>query len=312
MTLAIGLLAGAVLIALSGPLYLRAALSPRVRPGVALTVWVASAAVVVLGASTGASLLLVPQNGGADNLIGMAQSCVNAVHAGGEPVWEHVLRVGSATAVFTAVARILVVAVQVTREDAGRRRRHLQALRMLSRREPGSPVLWLEQEVPVAYSVGGRRGAIVATTGVSRLGSAEREAILAHERAHLSGRHHVLVQMAVVLARALPFVPLFRAAPPAVRVLVELAADAAAATRCGYGPVRAALRAVSGAGVPSGSLAMSRDSVELRLHWLRSAPGGRRRAGYYAAVCAAVSPAVVAIGVVAGLVLLYCLSVGSL
>ncbi|GAA2810347.1 M56 family metallopeptidase [Saccharopolyspora taberi] len=311
MTLAIGLLAGAVLIALSGPLYLRATLSPRVRPGVALTVWIASAVVVLAGASTGAALLLVPHTG-ADHLIGMANSCVNVVRAGGDPVWEHVARIVSATAVFAAVARVLFVAVKVSRDDAGRRRRHLQALRVLSRVEPGSPVLWLEQDVPVAYSVGGRRGAVVATTGVSRLGSAEREAILAHERAHLSGRHHVLVLMAEVLGRALPFVPLFRAAPPVVRVLVELAADAAAASRCGHGSVRSALRAVRAAGVPQGSLAMSRESVELRLHWLRAAPGGRRRAGYFGAVFAAVSPAVVAIGVVAGLVLLYCLSTGSL
>ncbi|QUG99959.1 M56 family metallopeptidase [Saccharopolyspora erythraea] len=313
MTLAIGLLAGAVFIALSGPLYLRAVVSPRVRPGVALTVWVASAAVVVAGAVAGAVLLVLPHRGAADHLIGMAWSCANAVHAGGEPVWEHVLRLGAALPVFAAAVRTLFVAYRLTRREAGRRRRHLRLLRVLSTTEPDSAVMWLEQAAPVAYSLGGRRGAIVATTGVSRLGAAERDAILAHERAHLSGNHHRLVLMADVLARALPFVPLFRAAPPVVRVLVELAADAAAATRCGPGPVRAALRAVSGTGVPAGSLAMSREAVELRLRWLGAERGSLRgRTGYLAAVFAAAAPAMAAVGVVAGLVLLYCLSDGRL
>lgn len=312
MTLALGLLAGALLIAVLGPLYLRVAVNPRVRPGVALTAWVVSLGVVVSAAGVGAVLLLLPHNESADGLIGMTASCINAPPGG--PNWEHVLRLGVAAAVLGALTWVAVVAARMFRQDSARRREHLSVLRVLTRSEPDSPVLWLDQGTPVAYSLGGRHGSIVATTGVSRLASAQQEAILEHEHAHLRARHHLLVLAVEILARALPFVPLFRAAPASVRVLVELAADATAASRCGAGPVRAALRAVTGDAVPAASLAMSREAVELRLHWLALTRKGsvlRQRATYAAAAFASVSPAVFGVAVVAGLVLLYCFGIRS-
>ncbi|MBQ6642985.1 MAG: M56 family peptidase, partial [Saccharopolyspora sp.] len=69
-------------------------------------------------------------------------------------------------------------------------------------------------------------------------------------------------------------------------------------------------RTVTGDVAPETSLAMSRDSVQLRLHWLQAArPGSRHRASCVAAVFASASPAVVAVGAVACLVLLYCFGV---
>ena len=309
MTIAIGLLAGAVVIAAFGQAYLRGLLNPRVRPGIALAGWIASPLVAIGAAITGAVLLLIPNNGSVDGLLGMARSCVNVVH-GHTAAWEYVARLGGAALVAVAVLRLLVVAAGLVRKEAALRRRHLTAVRLLSRRDPDSAVLWLDQAMPVAYSLGGRRGAIVATSGVQHLDAEARDAVLAHERAHLAGRHHALVLLATALAKGLPFVPLFRAAPPAVRVLVELAADAAAARRCGAGSIRAALRTVTGDVAPETSLAMSRDSVQLRLHWLQAArPGSRHRASCVAAVFASASPAVVAVGAVACLVLLYCFGV---
>lgn len=312
MTIAIGLLAGAVVIAVFGPLYLRPLLHPRVRPGVALAGWVASPLAAIGAAITGAALLLVPNNGNVDGVIGMAQSCVNVVH-GHASAWEHLLRLGGAALVAGAVLHVLVTAAGLVRREAAQRHRHMTAVRLLSREDPESRVLWLDQAMPVAYSIGGRRGAIVATTGVRRLDAETREAVLAHERAHLSGRHHALVLLMTALAKALPFVPLFRTAPSTVRVLVELAADAAAARHCGAGSVRAALRAVTGDAVPAASLAMSRESLQLRLHWLNnSAPGSLHRTSYVATAVASASPAVVAVGVVACLVLLYCFGISAL
>lgn len=312
MTVALGLLAGAVLVSVLGPLYLRGTVSPRVRPGAALTGWVVSLLVVLGAAAGGAVVLVLPHNESADGLIGMAAACVN----NGQPVWEHILRLAGAGLVVVALLRVLFVALRALRHESSRRRSHLSMLRLVARAEPDdSSLLWLEQATPVAYSLGGRHGAIVATTGVSELSPSAHRAILAHERAHLRGRHHVLVLFVSVLARALPFVPLFRAAPATVRVLVELAADATAARHCGPGPVRAALRAVTGDAVPAGSLAMSREAVELRMHWLAPAHtsrgGVRHRVGYAAAAFASVSPAILGVGLVAGLVLLYCLGAGT-
>src|SRR5699024_803797 len=142
-----------------------------------------------------------------------------------------------------------------------------------------------------------------------------RAAMLAHKRAHLRGGHHRLVLLADAVARALPSVPLFRSAPPAVRVLVELAADATAVRQCGRAGVRAALRSAGSGLAPAESLAMSRDAVALRLRWLPTARGEasgvlRHRARCGAAVVLAVSPVAVTLAGIAGLVTLLCLTVG--
>ncbi|GAB2737700.1 M56 family metallopeptidase [Salinifilum aidingensis] len=314
MTLALGMLATAVLVGALGPVYLRGTVSPRIRPGLALTGWIASVLAVAASAAAGAALLAVPHSSTADGLIGMATACVNT----GQYLGETILRFTGIAVVLAAVLRTAFVAVRAGRRNSEHQHRHLTALRLLGKTDPDEhdPLFWLREDTPAAYSIGGRAGAIVATTGVARLAPGTRRAILAHERAHLRGRHHGLVLLVEVLARSLPFVPLFRAAPPAVRVLVELSADAAAARACGRDGVRAALRAVSADLVPAGSLAMSREAVALRLHWLdpqrRQDRGGvRHRAGYAVAVLASLSPTVLGVGAIAGLVLVLCLGLGS-
>ncbi len=144
-------------------------------------------------------------------------------------------------------------------------------LRIAGRREARYPgTLWLAHDRPLAFSLTGRCGVIVATDGLSRhLPGPAVDAVLAHERAHLAGRHHLLIAAADALRSALAFVPLFRHAPGAVRDLVELAADVAAVRRCGASAVRSALVSVSGHGTPRSALGMARDAVDLRLARLR-------------------------------------------
>ncbi|GAA2650621.1 M56 family metallopeptidase [Paractinoplanes durhamensis] len=84
---------------------------------------------------------------------------------------------------------------------------------------------------PLAVAVPGRPGQVLLTTGMLKvLDADERRAVLAHERAHLTHRHHV----AVLLASAAASVnPLLRPARDAVTYLVERWADEEAATGLG-------------------------------------------------------------------------------
>lgn len=76
-----------------------------------------------------------------------------------------------------------------------------------------------------AYCLPGEGGRIVVSTAVeSELDNEELAAVLAHERAHLAGRHHALVQITQVLAKAVPLAPM-RALRAEVATLVEMAAD---------------------------------------------------------------------------------------
>jgi hypothetical protein len=158
----------------------------------------------------------------------------------------------------------------------------------------------------------GRPGVVVATEGLRRkLDASAVAAVLSHERAHLDGRHHLLVSLTDALRTALPFVPLFQQGPRAVRELVELAADVTAVRHCGVTAVRTALVGVAGDGTPSTSLAMSQDAVDVRLARLTHAPpppGPVRRALTcgLTAVTATALPALSGIGLLMAVVLATC------
>ncbi|WP_086736116.1 M56 family metallopeptidase [Streptomyces glaucescens] len=115
-----------------------------------------------------------------------------------------------------AVPALLAVAVAcgglLWRHRTVRRRAH-RALAGL----PGTGVAVLPDDTPYAYALPGgardRTGRVVVTTGLlSGLRPAERRALFAHERAHLSARHHRFLLVVRLAARANPFLPPLRTA----------------------------------------------------------------------------------------------------
>jgi Zn-dependent protease with chaperone function len=84
------------------------------------------------------------------------------------------------------------------------------------------------------YCVPGRPPTIVVTTGaLAVLEPGQLTAVLAHERAHLAGRHHLLLALTRSLAAVAPFVPLFARGAVEVARLAEMLADDSAARRGG-------------------------------------------------------------------------------
>lgn len=313
MTIALGLLAAAVLIGVFAPTYLRTAATPSLGPRIALAGWISASLTMIVAALGAATLFAIPRSGDVDGLIGMTGSCLNILR-GGDVVADHVGRVAVIGVVGGLLVRIVVISVRRFRSQNRWRTDHVRLLRTICAADES--VLWVQEPTPVAYSVGGRGGAIVATDGLRRLGTARCEAVLAHERAHLHGRHHLLVIAADILAAALPFVPLTRQAPAAVRALAELAADAAAARRHGPDPVRSALITMS-AHHPSSApdtraLGMARDAITTRLTWLaehRPTPSSRTvRSDYALGVALTAVPVVLAVAGVTALVTFYCLT----
>ena len=160
---------------------------------------------------------------------------------------------------------------------------------------------------PVAFSIGGRRGLIAASYGLcASLDPVAVSATLAHERAHLRGRHQLLVDTADTLAAAFPWVPLFRAAPPALRELVEAAADRAAVRRHGVDAVRTALTVLSEVPLPHPGLGMGDTAIDRRLD--RLAVGRGPWAVVTFGRCVAAALAVVLMPTVAALALLLSVS----
>ncbi|MFI9249802.1 M56 family metallopeptidase [Streptomyces sp. NPDC053069] len=95
-------------------------------------------------------------------------------------------------------------------------RRHLRVTRRARRAVaalPGRTVAVLPDSTPYAYALPGGRGRIVVTTALlAGLTSAERRALFAHERAHLTARHHRRLLATHLAARANPFLRPLRTA----------------------------------------------------------------------------------------------------
>ena len=104
-------------------------------------------------------------------------------------------------------------------------------------------VLFVRAARPVAFSSTCDGGRIVVSSALAEaLSPGELRAVLEHERAHLTGRHDALLRAARLNRACLPALFGARAFDQAVHLLVELAADDAAARVCGAGAVAAALR----------------------------------------------------------------------
>ncbi|MEU6126975.1 M56 family metallopeptidase, partial [Streptomyces sp. NPDC047123] len=93
---------------------------------------------------------------------------------------------------------------------------------------PGGSVAVLDDTASYAYALPSRDGGrVVVTTGMlSRLAAPERRALFAHERAHLSARHHRHLIVTQLAARANPFLRPLRTS---VAYAAERWADEAAA-----------------------------------------------------------------------------------
>jgi Zn-dependent protease with chaperone function len=126
---------------------------------------------------------------------------------------------------------LLVFGVMTISAGVGRIKAIVAAYRMASECPDGSELMVLRDDRPLAHALPGRPGRIVvSTTMLASLAPAERRALLAHERAHLSEAHHLFVAVIDVLAAANP---LLRPLTGAIRYTTERWADEVAASQVG-------------------------------------------------------------------------------
>jgi len=162
-------------------------------------------------------------------------------------------------------------------------RAHGEAARIAGHALPGvTAAVVLDAPRPAAYCVPGRPGTIVLTSGaLALLDPAQLAAVLAHERAHLASRHHLLIALTRGLAAVFPAVPLFTQGPQNVTRLAEMCADDAATRHSGRRTVMAALLVMAtGAAVPAAALGVMACAVTVRLQRLAEAPVRARHARY--------------------------------
>jgi Zn-dependent protease with chaperone function len=235
-------------------------LASRMRP--AAGVWALSVGSVVAAAGSTWSLLLLSATLIDDNL-----SANPRVHA---PVSDLIA--------LAAAAALGVVLVRLEGSARGRWRMRRQ-LREACSVYPQTDLIVLDDPTPRAFSLPGRPPHIVVSRGMLRaLSPAERRVMIAHERAHLSARHHRHIELA---AAAATLNPLLGPAQRSLSYLCERWADERAADSVGDRTViatalaRAALATVQ---PPAATLAFHELGVAQRVTALRTAPP-RRWAG---------------------------------
>ncbi len=204
--------------------------------------------------------------GGLSNLIGACVLRLRAMYAtpGGASIAGLGLIMAGAVMARTALTTVSHL------HAAGRQaRRHAQTARLVGHPEPALRAVLMEHPEPVAYCVSGRHPTVIVTTGALRaLDAGQLGAVLAHERAHLAGRHHRLLAMARIAGHVLPFLPLMRDAGTQVARLVELHADDVATRASDPRSLATALVVLATGTSPEPALAAAATDAVQRIHRL--------------------------------------------
>jgi Zn-dependent protease with chaperone function len=199
-------------------------------------------------------------------------------------------------------ARTVLTAASHLRATGRQALQHAQTARLAGHLEPDLGAVVVEHPQPTAYCVAGRCPTVIVTTGaMAALDSGQLGAVLAHERAHLAGRHHALKAAARIGRQVLPFLPLLRDAETQVARLAELHADDAAIRAADPRALATALvvLATPARPAPAPALAAAATDAVQRIHRLLgpAEPLGRLRRHLLRATAAAlaVAPVLVAL-----------------
>ena len=238
-------------------------------PRLAVLTWQALTVSVVAALVLAGVTLLIPTTALASDLGAIVHACAMSIaSAYGAPQSLPTALLGTVV-VGVIPAWIAVCAIRVLVGGSRSRRQMSRSLDQVTEHDGERGLMVLDAAEPAAFCVPGRRRQIVVTRGaLDRLSDSELAGVLAHERAHLHGRHDLAVALAQVLARAFPGVRLFQAANVETRRLVELLADDVAVRAVDRVSVASAIVSLAEMRAPAAAFAMAQDAAVLRVNRL--------------------------------------------
>lgn len=191
--------------------------------------------------------------------------------------WIHITSLAVAAVTFLALSRATITRGLAVRRGRTRQRDLLDLLVRQRDNLHGAHVL--DYDVALAYCVPGGGGRVVVTTAaLSTLDDRQICAVMAHEHAHLDGRHDLVLFGADVAASAFPWSSFFRRARKELSLLVEMLADDEGARRSDRTVLATALVDLGQAPLPDGAVGASGDTVQ-RVERLISEPHRLSRLG---------------------------------
>ena len=255
MTESLGLLIYAIAAGTVGAAALRRARWPEQAPRLGVAAWQTLSSSILVALLLAGLVLVVPSGVMSTSLAETLDACVMALRAQYATPGGAVLHATGVAATLTLGTRVAYLLVKGLRDARRAGADHLRGLQLVAHRNPGLDALVVDHPAAAAYCLPGRAATIVLTSAaVAALSDQELVAVLAHERAHLRGRHHLVAAAASALARSLPFVPGLQWARAEQSRLLEMIADDEAAAGGARLSVARALLTLAGATVPSAGL----------------------------------------------------------
>lgn len=235
MSAAVCLLLYAVAVVVLGPPLLRSLTSSGRAPRLGVAAWLTAIGGVLLAGVAVIVLLVIDVARFWNQPAELVASCatqLRAVVAGDAGIAPQILLIALLTTGCGSAAMISVRVARAVVRMRIRAREHADAVRIVGRHDGARDVVVVEAEKPAAYCVTGRPSAVVVTSAaVGALDEPQLAAVLAHEHAHLAGRHWMVIAALRGLAAVLPGLALMTEGAEHVSRLLEMCADDAAARR---------------------------------------------------------------------------------
>lgn len=264
MIAAVALIGYMALVAFAAPpLILRSNWTHRA-PALAVVLWQALALSFAIAAALAAYHLATPTEHLHAGFVGLLHACGLHHDVGRpDPGTEEQL----ATALPGAVLLSLVGSYAWHLVRARRARaRHRRTLDIVGRRSDHLHATVLPYDTPAAYCLPGRSPRIVVSDrAVQMLSAQQLDAVLEHERAHVSGRHHLVLAAAEAFASVFRGVPLARHIREQTALLLEMIADDRAVRTHSHAVFAAAMYEMAAVRAPRGAFAVGGATVLIRL-----------------------------------------------
>ncbi|WP_433672818.1 M56 family metallopeptidase [Nocardia sp. CA-136227] len=247
MSVAVCLLLYGFAVAVLAPRVLRRISASGAAPRIAVAAWVAVMISTLLAWTVTVTIIVVDIGTHKISVLParFLDTCLLHLHDAAVGHYGRHLQTGLLVLSFFAALAGLVVAFRLATTLWRSRRstiEHAHMARLAGRHHPELDAVILDVDHPAAYCVAGKPHTIVVSRGVlTALDDHHLEAVLSHERAHLIGRHHLLLTLTRGLATVLPRIQLFTIGAAEVARLLEMLADDAAARIHGRDTVLQAL-----------------------------------------------------------------------
>lgn len=237
---------------------------PHRAPALAVAAWHALALSFSVSVALAVYHLATPTEHLHAGLVGLLHACgLGAGPAAPDPTTADKLAVALPTAVVLAL--VASFAFHMTR--AGRARaRHRDVLDKVGTHSARLRATVLAHKTPAAYCLPGRRSRIVVSDAAVRLLSDEQlNAVLEHERAHVAGRHHLVLAAAEAFATVFRWVPLARHAKEQTAILLEMIADDRALRSHEHDVLATAMYEMAAGRAPKGAFGVGGHTALIRM-----------------------------------------------